>query len=43
LDNLKKHVDKKAKELWELTNKDKYISKAILEAFELIVEIFGKW
>jgi phage terminase Nu1 subunit (DNA packaging protein) len=42
LDDLKKHVDEKAEELWELT-KDKYISNAMIEAFELIVKIFGKW
>jgi hypothetical protein len=42
LDDLKKHVDEKAEELWELT-KDKYISKAMIEAFELIVKIFDNF
>ena len=40
MDDLKGHVDQKKEELWELV-REKYISKTMTEAINLITDILG--
>ena len=41
MDDLKGHVDQKKEELWELV-REKYISKTMTEAINLITDILGE-
>ena len=41
MDDLMGHVDQKKEELWELV-KEKYISKTMIEAIDLITKILGE-